>query len=133
LAVDDICFLSFHQHSEHSYNLPDSFPFASSISAIAPHLMPAPVHLRNVFFPLTVVFSFLFIVTILALFAATLFGDPRAPAAQLLDRFVGWILTGEVAGILLTGFAALVVDRRQTLAAQLDSVRNGRETESPHE
>jgi uncharacterized membrane protein YedE/YeeE len=95
--------------------------------------MPDPVHSRNLFFPLTVVFSFLFIVTMLALFAATLFGDPRAPIAQLLDRIVGWLLGVEVAGILLAGFLALVVDRRQTLGAPPDPAGQPRHSESLHE
>ncbi|MFN0054270.1 MAG: hypothetical protein ACKV0T_19005 [Planctomycetales bacterium] len=68
---------------------------------------------RNPFFPLTVFFGGLFIVTILALLAA-LFGDPEAPLARLFDRYAGWMLAGEVVGILVVGFLALMVDRRQS-------------------
>lgn len=69
----------------------------------------------NPFFPLTILFGGMFIVTILAL-VASLLGDPRAPLAQLLDRHAGWLLIAEVVATLATGFLALVVDRRQTLA-----------------
>jgi hypothetical protein len=69
----------------------------------------------NPFFPLTILFGGMFIVTILAL-VASLLGDPRAPLAQLLDRHAGWLLVAEVVATLATGFLALVVDRRQTLA-----------------
>lgn len=81
---------------------------------------------------MTVVFSGLFIVTILSQVAA-LFGDPRAPIAQLLDRTAGWLMGGEVAGILLAGFLALVVDRRQTLGASPEAARPPTPSESPHE
>ena len=68
---------------------------------------------RNFFFPLTALASALFIVTVLLLIA-TVFGDPRAPANQFFDRNAGVIMAAEVAAILLFGFLALVVDRRQT-------------------
>jgi hypothetical protein len=71
---------------------------------------------RNPFFMLVAFLSALFVVTILALVAAV-FGDPRAPAARLVDRYAGFALTVEVVGILMTGGLALAVDRRQTLAA----------------
>jgi hypothetical protein len=74
---------------------------------------PAP---RNPFFPLAVFFSAAFIITILA-FVASVFGDERAPLARLFDQYAGRLIAGEVAAILLTGFLALVVDRRQTLRA----------------
>jgi hypothetical protein len=94
--------------------------------------MPGPVHSRTLFFPLTVVFCGLFIVTILAL-VAVLFGEPEAPVTQLLDRFGGWLLGLEVVGILLAGFLALAVDRGQTLAAQSESAGQPLHAESPHE
>lgn len=75
---------------------------------------------RNPFFPATAAFGALFAITILALIAA-LFGDPNAPMAKLLDRFVGWMLAAEVVGLLVTGFLALAVDRRQTLAGRAPS------------
>lgn len=70
---------------------------------------------RNPFFPLTVLFSGMFIVTILALVAG-IFGDPQAPLAQFLDRHAGKLLGFEVVAILISGFLALATDRRQTLA-----------------
>ena len=82
--------------------------------------MPDPARPRNLFFPLAVASSVLFIVTILALLAGV-FGDERAPLAQLLDRYAGRLIAGEVAAILITGFLALFVDRRQTKRSQKDS------------
>jgi hypothetical protein len=76
--------------------------------------MPHEPRPRNPFFPLAVVCSGLFIVTILALLASV-FGDPQAPLARLFDHLAGRLIAGEVAAILLTGFLALVVDRRQAL------------------
>lgn len=81
---------------------------------------------RNPFFPLAAISSALFIVTILALIASV-FGDPRAPVAQLLDRYAGRLIAGEVALILLTGFLAMFVDRRQTKRTERDSLQ------APHE
>ena len=75
---------------------------------------PAP---RNPFFPLTAFCSALFIVTILAMLASV-FGDERAPLARLFNQYAGRLIAGEVAAILLTGFLALLVDRRQSLRAQ---------------
>jgi hypothetical protein len=81
---------------------------------------------RNPFFPLAAISSVAFIVTILALIAS-LFGDPRAPVAQLLDRYAGRLIAGEVALILLTGFLAMFVDRRQAKRAEHESFQ------APHE
>jgi hypothetical protein len=75
---------------------------------------PAP---RNPFFPLAAFCSAVFIVTILAMLASV-FGDERAPLAQLFDQYAGRLIAGEVAAILLTGFLALFVDRRQALRSQ---------------
>ncbi len=69
---------------------------------------------RNPFFPLAAFVSAVFIITILAL-VASVFGDERAPLARLFDQYAGRIIAGEVAAILVTGFLALFVDRRQTL------------------
>jgi len=74
--------------------------------------MSEPTHRRNPFFPLAAFASVLFIITILALVAGVL-GDSRAPLAQLLDRYAGRLIAGEVAAILITGFLAMFVDRRQ--------------------
>ena len=79
--------------------------------------MPDPARPRNPFFPLAAFSTVLFIVTILALVAGVL-GDQRAPLAQLFDRYAGRLLAGEVAAILITGFLAMFVDRRQTKQSQ---------------
>jgi hypothetical protein len=76
--------------------------------------MSDPARPRNPFFPLAVICSGLFVATILAL-VASVFGDPRAPLARLLERLAGRLIACEVAAILLTGFLALYVDRRHTL------------------
>jgi hypothetical protein len=82
--------------------------------------MPDSAHRRNPFFPLAAFSSAVFIVTILALVAGV-FGDERAPLALLLDRYAGRLIAGEVAAILITGFLAMFVDRRQSLRSQKDS------------
>ena len=85
---------------------------------------------RNPFFHLAAFSSVLFIVTILAL-VASVFGDERAPMARLIDRYVGRILAVEVVAILLTGFLALFIDRRQTLRSQKDSVQAPHDPQHP--
>jgi hypothetical protein len=88
--------------------------------------MPDKSPPRNPFFPLAVFCSGLFVVTILALLASV-FGNPQAPLARLLEQYAGRLMAGEVAAVLLTGFLALVVDRRQAL-------RDGRPTSKvPHD
>jgi hypothetical protein len=76
--------------------------------------MPDATPRRNPFFPLAVFCCVLFIVTILAL-VASVFGDPQSPPARLIEAYWGRLMAGEIAAILLTGFLALVVDRRQAL------------------
>lgn len=92
--------------------------------------MSAPAPRRNPFFPLAAFSSALFIMTILALVAAV-FGDERAPLAQLLDRYAGRLIGVEVVAILLTGFLALAIDRRQALRSQKDSVQAPHDEERP--
>jgi hypothetical protein len=87
---------------------------------------------RNPFFPLTVAFSGLFIVTILALIAAV-FSEGDAPLSRLLDRHGGWILAAEVLGILLAGFLALAVDRAQNATARSDPPAPRPHVEESHE
>jgi hypothetical protein len=84
--------------------------------------MSDPESRRNPFFPLVVISSAAFVVTILAL-VATVFGDERAPLARLFDRYAGRLIGGEVVVILLTGLLALVVDRRQALRSQQNPVQ----------
>jgi len=83
-------------------------------------LMPDAPPGRNIFFPLAAFCSALFVVTIFAL-VASVFGDPRAPLARLFDRYAGRLFAGEVAAVLVTGFLALFVDRRQTMHFRNDS------------
>lgn len=88
--------------------------------------MPDPAQPRNPFFPLAVLSAGLFIATILAMLASV-FGDPHAPLARLLDRYAGTLIGGEVVATLVIGFLALAVDRRQTLRAQKNS------SKAPHD
>ncbi len=67
-------------------------------------------------FPAVVALSVVFVVTILA-FVVLILGEPKAPLARWLNRHATTLIVAEVAGILTTGFLALVVDRRQTLRA----------------
>jgi hypothetical protein len=76
--------------------------------------MPDRPRTKNVFFPLAAFFSAAFVLTIFVSIAA-MFGDPGAKAAVFLDRYGGGLIAGEVAAILVTGFLALAIDRRQTL------------------
>lgn len=66
----------------------------------------------NPFYPGVALLGGAFIVTILAL-AASIAGDPESPANRFLDKHGGRLILAEVAGILVTGFLALAVDRRQ--------------------
>jgi hypothetical protein len=77
--------------------------------------MPPP-NRGNPFFALTAAFAALFVVTILIL-VATVFGDPAAPMARLIDRYGGGLLAVEVIGLLVCGFVAMAVDRRQSSAS----------------
>lgn len=78
----------------------------------------------NAFFRLVALAGALFVVTILALVAVP-FGDPAAPVAQWLNRNGGVLIGAEVALILVLGFMAMLVDRRQTM-------RRARRVDSPH-
>ena len=89
-------------------------------------LMPDSSPPRNPFFALTAFSAVLFVITILAL-VASVFGDPRAPLAGILNEYGGVLMAGEVVVILFAGFLALFVDRRQTLRSQNDS------SKTPHE
>ena len=89
--------------------------------------MPQPTHPTteppphtSLLFRLTAFAGIAFVVTIFALIA-TIFGDPRSPAARWLNRNVGVLLAVEVAAILVIGFAAMAQDRRQTLRERVES------------
>ena len=89
--------------------------------------MPQPTHpttepppQTSLLFRLTAFAGIAFVVTIFALIA-TIFGDPRSPAARWLNRNVGALFAVEVAAILVLGFAAMAQDRKQTLRKQDES------------
>ncbi len=93
------------------------------------HAMSEPRHPRNPFFPLAAFCSVVFIVTILALLA-DVFGDQRAPLARILDQYAGRLIGGEVVAILISGFLAMAVDRRQTLRSRNQSSKVSHDQES---
>jgi cytochrome c biogenesis protein CcdA len=68
----------------------------------------------NPLFRLVIVAGGVFVMTILA-YVATIFGDPRAPAARLLDDYIGWLIIIEVAAILFIGWLALAFDKTKVL------------------
>lgn len=65
----------------------------------------------NIFFRLAAGLVALFVVTIFALIA-TMFGDPAAPVAKLLDRYGMQLIVGEMFAILIVGTLAMTIDRR---------------------
>ena len=67
----------------------------------------------NVFFRLVIVASAVFIITIFAM-VAVMFGDPRAPLAQLLNEYSGKLLVVEVAAILITGWLGMTIDHHRS-------------------
>ena len=71
----------------------------------------------NLLFRLVIVFSAAFLITILLLLATT-FSASRSPVKQILDLYGLHLIGLELAAMLLCGFFAMLVDRRQTLAAR---------------
>jgi hypothetical protein len=100
-----------------------------SVPAGIIHTMSEPDHSRNPFFPLAVLCSILFIATILAL-VASVFGDARAPLSRLLEQYAGRLIAGEVAAVLLTGFLAMAVDRRQSLRSRNHTAKDSHDQQS---
>ena len=84
----------------------------------------------NLLFRLVIFFSAAFLITILLLMART-FSASRSPVKQMLDLY-GLYLSGiELGAILVCGFFAMAIDRRQTLAASdglIAKVSSGEET-----
>lgn len=71
----------------------------------------------NLLFRLVIFFSAAFLITILLLMATT-FSASRSPVKQMLDLYGLHLIGIELAAILVCGFFAMAVDRRQTLAAR---------------
>ena len=69
----------------------------------------------NLLFRLVIVFSAAFLLTIL-MFLATTFSSSRSSVKQILDLYGLQLIGLELAAILVSGFFAMVLDRRQTLA-----------------
>jgi hypothetical protein len=77
----------------------------------------------NLLFRLVIFFSAAFLLTILLLLAAT-FSSSRSSVKQLLDLFGLKLIGVELAAILVSGFFAMALDRRQTLAKQTELAAN---------
>ena len=71
----------------------------------------------SLLFRLTAVAAGLFVVTILALIAIVI-GNSQSPGAVWLNRHAGSLFAVEVFAILGLGFAAMALDRKQTLRDQ---------------
>ena len=85
----------------------------------------APPQHVNAFFRLLVPAVGLFVVTMFA-FIATLFSDPTAeksPVQRFLDQNIVLLFTVETAAIVAFGFAAMILDRRQTVRHQPQAAR----------
>jgi len=78
--------------------------------------MKRPGAPASLLFRLIVPVCALFILTILALIASV-FGDPRAPVSQWLDRHGTQILLYELVAIVVLILLAMTVDRIRTLRA----------------
>lgn len=75
---------------------------------------PAPL---NIFYRLVLIASALFVITIFAMIA-NLMGDPEAPATSLIDRYSGLALFVEFIAVLVFGFLAMAVERREIVREQ---------------
>ena len=84
----------------------------------------------NLLFRLVIFFSAAFLITILLLMATT-FSASRSPVKQMLDLYGLYLIGIELVAILVCGFFAMAIDRRQTLAASeglIAKVSSGKET-----
>ena len=84
----------------------------------------------NLLFRLVIFFSAAFLITILLLMATT-FSASRSPVKQMLDLYGLYLIGIELVAILVCGFFAMAIDRRQTLAASdrlIAKVSSGEET-----
>ncbi len=84
---------------------------------------------RNPFFPLVLISTSIFILTILAM-VAVIFSDPNAPVVRFFDAHATRLIIAEVVVILIVGFLALVVDRLQTRRQRAEREAS-KETSSP--
>jgi hypothetical protein len=83
---------------------------------------------QNMFFPLLAVGGGLFVVTILAMLAATA-GDPQAPPSRFFRAYGTPLIVAETVLLVVLAVAALTIDRRQSLAARSAEGRDGAVTE----
>ena len=106
----------------------DSSPETPGTSDAITDADPANVK-PNLLFRLVIFFSAAFLITILLLMATT-FSASRSPVKQMLDLYGLYLIGIELVAILVCGFFAMAIDRRQTLAASdglIAKVSSGRE------
>lgn len=70
--------------------------------------------MSRLLFQLTAFAATTFVITILAMIAMMM-GDPEAPVNHWFDKHGATLMTIEVFGIIVFGFAAMTADRRETL------------------
>lgn len=99
----------------------------SSDSGVGRTPLP-PARRQNVFFPLLAAFGGLFAVTILAMLAATA-GDPQAPPSRFFRAYGTPLILAETVLLIALAVTALVIDRRQSLAARSSAGGSGPMTE----
>ncbi len=73
----------------------------------------------NLLFRLVILFSAAFLLTILLLLATT-FSSSRSSVKQLLDLYGLQLIGLELVAIFVSGFFAMALDRRQSLAKQAE-------------
>lgn len=84
----------------------------------------------NPLFRLVIVFSAAFLLTILMLLVTT-FSSSRSTVKQLLDLYGLQLIGLELAALLVSGFFAMVLDSRQTLAKKAELAKAASENERP--
>ena len=77
----------------------------------------------NLLFRFVIFFSAAFLITILLLMATT-FSASRSPVKQMLDLYGLYLIGIELVALLVCGFFAMALDRRQTLAARDELIAN---------
>lgn len=75
---------------------------------------PSAQRRQNLFFPLLAAVAGVFVVTILAMLAATA-GDPQAPPSRFFRTYGTPLILAEMVLLVTLAVAALTIDRRQSL------------------
>jgi hypothetical protein len=86
--------------------------------------LPSEPRRPNVFFPVLAAVGGLFVVTILAMLAASA-GDPQAPPSRFFESYGTPLILAETVLLVTVAVAALTIDRRQTLAERSSAEGSG--------